>query len=137
MVHHHHQPIIISTAGTQALGTYGSHIRRTGHNPPSGSSADWLVLTPANAAGTDSLTCFPNYGGARDNKILITHPKTDQRCLGSTIARRVHLPCHRATKCVKLVIYSFLYIPLTLYPRKGSRGISDIPPRHPHFTKIN
>jgi hypothetical protein len=28
------------------------------------------------------------------------------------------------------------YIPLTLYPRRGSRGISDIPPRHPRFTKI-
>jgi hypothetical protein len=23
-----------------------------------------------------------------------------------------------------------------LYPRRGSRGISDIPPRHPRFTKI-
>jgi hypothetical protein len=29
------------------------------------------------------------------------------------------------------------YIPLTLYPRRGSRDISDILPRHPHFTKID
>jgi hypothetical protein len=29
------------------------------------------------------------------------------------------------------------YIPLTLYPRRGSRGISNIPPRYPHFTKIS
>jgi WD40 repeat protein len=29
------------------------------------------------------------------------------------------------------------YIPLTLYPRRGSRGISDILPRHPRFTKIS
>jgi hypothetical protein len=28
------------------------------------------------------------------------------------------------------------YIPLTLYPRRGSRGISDILPRHPRFTKF-
>jgi hypothetical protein len=28
------------------------------------------------------------------------------------------------------------YIPLTLYLRRGSRGISNIPPRHPRFTKI-
>jgi hypothetical protein len=28
------------------------------------------------------------------------------------------------------------YIPLTLYPRRGSRGISDILPRCPRFTKI-
>jgi hypothetical protein len=26
------------------------------------------------------------------------------------------------------------YIPLTLYPRRGNRGISDILPRHPRFT---
>jgi hypothetical protein len=29
------------------------------------------------------------------------------------------------------------YLPLTLYPRRGSRGISDIPLRHPRFTKIS
>jgi hypothetical protein len=28
------------------------------------------------------------------------------------------------------------YIPLTLYPRRASRGISDNPPRRPRFTKI-
>jgi hypothetical protein len=28
------------------------------------------------------------------------------------------------------------YIPHTLYPRRGSRGFSDIPPRCPRFTKI-
>jgi hypothetical protein len=27
------------------------------------------------------------------------------------------------------------YIPLTLYPRRDSRGILDIPPRRPHFTQ--
>jgi hypothetical protein len=27
-------------------------------------------------------------------------------------------------------------MPLTLYPRRGSRCISNIPPRHPRFTKI-
>jgi hypothetical protein len=35
-----------------------------------------------------------------------------------------------------LKLYTYC-IPLTLYPRKGSRGISDIPPRHPRFTKIS
>jgi hypothetical protein len=29
------------------------------------------------------------------------------------------------------------YIPLTIYPRRGSRGISNIPPRYPRFTKIS
>jgi hypothetical protein len=31
---------------------------------------------------------------------------------------------------------TYTYIPLTLYLRRGSRGISVIPPRHPHFSKI-
>jgi hypothetical protein len=33
-------------------------------------------------------------------------------------------------------LYIHTYIPLTLYPRRGSSGISDIPPRCPRFTKI-
>jgi hypothetical protein len=39
------------------------------------------VLTTANAAGTNGLTCLPKHGGAQDNKFLVTHPMTDQRCL--------------------------------------------------------
>jgi hypothetical protein len=31
--------------------------------------------------------------------------------------------------------YIHTYIPLTLYPRRGSRSIPDIPPRHARFTK--
>jgi hypothetical protein len=34
-----------------------------------------------------------------------------------------------------LVIHT--YIPLTLYPRRGRRGISNIPPTHPRFTIIS
>jgi hypothetical protein len=34
-------------------------------------------------------------------------------------------------------IHTYTYIPLMLYPRRGSRGISNIPPRHPRFTKIS
>jgi hypothetical protein len=33
--------------------------------------------------------------------------------------------------------YIHTYMPLTLYPRRGSRDISNIPPRHPRFTKIS
>jgi hypothetical protein len=32
-------------------------------------------------------------------------------------------------------IYIHTYIPLMLYPRRGSRGISDIPPRRPRFNQ--
>jgi hypothetical protein len=35
------------------------------------------------------------------------------------------------------VKYIRTYIPLTLYTQRGSRGISDIPQRHPRFAKIS
>jgi hypothetical protein len=44
-------------------------------------------MPTANAAGTNSLTCLPKHGGARDYKFLVTHPTTDQCCLTSAIAR--------------------------------------------------
>jgi hypothetical protein len=65
---------------------YGLQIRRPGHNPPRGPSASWWVLTTANAAGTNGLTCFLKQTGARDSKFLVTHPTTDPRCLTSAIA---------------------------------------------------
>jgi hypothetical protein len=34
------------------------------------------------------------------------------------------------------IFHTFTYIPLMLYPRRDSRGISDISPKRPHFTKI-
>jgi hypothetical protein len=51
---------------------YGLHIRRKGHNPPRGPSAGWWVLTTANAAGPNGLTCLRKHGEARDNKFLVT-----------------------------------------------------------------
>jgi hypothetical protein len=39
-------------------------------NGPRGPSAGWWVLTTANAAGTNILTCLPKDGGARDRKIF-------------------------------------------------------------------
>jgi hypothetical protein len=97
---------------------YELHIRRTGRNPPCGPSAGWWVLTTANAAGTDGLTCLPKHGGARDNKFLVTHPMTDQRCLSSAI----HLQGHRAPRssasCArisKLSCITYLIIILQLY----------------------
>jgi hypothetical protein len=56
-------------------------------NPPRGPSADWWVLTTANAAGTNGLTCLPKHGGAQDKKFLATYPMTDQSCLTYAIAR--------------------------------------------------
>jgi hypothetical protein len=80
--HHHHQPFYAPTAGTQAVFmdyTYGE--RAITHHKP---SAGWWVLTTANAAGTNGLTCLPKHGGAR----VVTHLITDQLCLSSTIAHR-------------------------------------------------
>jgi hypothetical protein len=50
---------------------YGLHIRTTGHNQPRGSRVDWWVLTTANAAGTNGLTCLQKHGGASDNKFNV------------------------------------------------------------------
>jgi hypothetical protein len=82
--------IIISLLMSPLLGhrpPYGLHIKRTGHNPPREPSAGWWVLTTGNAAGTNSLTCLTKHGGAGDNKFLVTHPMTGERCLTSAIAR--------------------------------------------------
>ncbi|RVE40326.1 hypothetical protein evm_015024, partial [Chilo suppressalis] len=68
-------PINVPTAGAHAFPMDG--IGRLGHDPPRGPSADWWMLTTANAAGTNSLTCHPKHGGARDSKFLVTHPMTD------------------------------------------------------------
>ncbi|RVE54698.1 hypothetical protein evm_000819 [Chilo suppressalis] len=65
--HHHHQPLNIPTAGAQAFPMAG--IGRLGHNPPRGPSADWRVLTTADATGTNGLTCLPKHGGTRDRKL--------------------------------------------------------------------
>jgi hypothetical protein len=44
-----------------------THIRRTGHNPPRGFSADWWMLTTVNAVRTKGFTCLPKHGRAQDN----------------------------------------------------------------------
>ncbi|RVE53247.1 hypothetical protein evm_002080 [Chilo suppressalis] len=51
-------------------------LERLGHGPR-GPRAGWWVLTTADAAGTNGLTCLPKHGGARDSKFLVTHPMTD------------------------------------------------------------
>ncbi|RVE40995.1 hypothetical protein evm_014355 [Chilo suppressalis] len=51
-------------------------IGRSGDDPPCGPSADWRMLTTADAAGTNGLTCLPKHGGTRDRRFLITHPMT-------------------------------------------------------------
>jgi translation initiation factor RLI1 len=44
---------------------------------------------------------------------------------------------HSQVRAINTFLLAYTYIQLTLYPRKGSRGISCIPPRHPRFTKIS
>jgi hypothetical protein len=75
------------------------------HNPPRGPSVGWWVLTTANAAGSNGLTCFPKHGVARHNKFLATHPMTDQRCLTSAIVRRSALTA--GLSCFSLWTHSF------------------------------
>ncbi|RVE43545.1 hypothetical protein evm_011803 [Chilo suppressalis] len=72
---HFKGPINVPTAGAQAFPMGG--IGRLGYDPPRGPSVDWWVLTTADAAGTNDLTCLPKHGGARDSKFMVTHPMTD------------------------------------------------------------
>jgi hypothetical protein len=58
---------------------------RTDRNPPLVPSVDWWVLTTANVAGTNGLTCFLKHGGHRGYKHLVTYSMTDQHCLISSI----------------------------------------------------
>jgi hypothetical protein len=60
--------------------------KKNGLYPPQEPSAHWLVLTTANATGTNGLACVPKYGGTRDNKFLVE--LTDQCCLISENTRR-------------------------------------------------
>ncbi|RVE50541.1 hypothetical protein evm_004768 [Chilo suppressalis] len=91
------QPINVPTAGAQAFPMDG--IGRLGHDPPRRPSADWWVLTTADAAGTNGLTCLPKHRVARDTKFLVSHPMTNhyESCLTSTIvAERANHLRHRA-----------------------------------------
>jgi hypothetical protein len=79
-------------------------MNRTGNNPPRGPDAGWWVrLTPANAAGTNGLTCLPKHGGTRDDTFFVTHPITDQLSLTSAVARRSALTvgASNVPKCQK------------------------------------
>jgi hypothetical protein len=81
-IHHHHQPINVSTAGAQAfLMNYPQGEQVIAHH-----AGPVRIVTTANTARTSSLTSLPKHGEARDNKFLVTDPMTDQRCLASTIA---------------------------------------------------
>jgi hypothetical protein len=84
----HHQTINTPIVVAQAF--IMDYTKKTGHNPHRGPSAGWWVLPTAYTSGTVGLTCLPKHAGARDNKFLVTHPMTDQRCFASVIARRTH-----------------------------------------------
>ncbi|RVE42481.1 hypothetical protein evm_012866 [Chilo suppressalis] len=100
-------------------------------------SADWWVLTTADAAGTNGLTCLPKHGGARDSKFLVTHPMTDhcESCLTSTnAAERANHLRHRAPPKEDLLKSHFIALCLILM----SRSINEIASilSHPDIVKI-
>ncbi|RVE40569.1 hypothetical protein evm_014780, partial [Chilo suppressalis] len=61
-------------------------IGRLDHAPPRGPSADWRVLTTADAAGTNGLTCLPKHGGTRDRRFLdLSQLVMERTCVMSSI----------------------------------------------------
>ncbi|RVE41861.1 hypothetical protein evm_013490 [Chilo suppressalis] len=103
-------PINAPTAGAQAFPMDG--VGRLGQDPPREPSADWWVLTTADATGTNGLTCLPKHGRARESKFSVTHPMTDhcESCLTSTIAaERANQLRHRAPQiCIDIYKYNNL-----------------------------
>jgi hypothetical protein len=81
------------------------------------------VLTSANVAGTNGLTCLPKHGEARHNKFLVTHLMTDQCCLTSGIARRSTLTAEPSSSSSP--IYYF-YVICDSIGRRGVRTVNDI-----------
>jgi hypothetical protein len=59
---------------------YGLLTRRRGHNLPRRLSEALWVLTTANTAGANGLTCLPKHGGARDITFF-GHPSDDRPIL--------------------------------------------------------
>jgi hypothetical protein len=65
--------IIISLLMSLMLGHrlfLGIANKEKGHNPRE-PSAGWWVLTTANTAGTNGLTCLPKHGGALDDRPML------------------------------------------------------------------
>jgi hypothetical protein len=56
---------------------------------------------------------------------------------GPAVMKRSALLLSEFKVTINLQAYIHKYIPLTLYPRRGRRGISNIPPRHPRLTKMS
>jgi hypothetical protein len=52
--------------------------------------------------------------------------------IGPTLILGIKLIVLPVADIIMMILYT--YIPLTLYPRRGSRGILDIPPRRSRFT---
>jgi hypothetical protein len=69
----HHQPINVPTAEAQAF------LWDNMQGEPTISNHAGPVLTTANSAGTNGLTCLPRHGGARDNSF--GHSSNDQPTL--------------------------------------------------------
>jgi hypothetical protein len=78
---------------------------------------------------------FPGWNGKKYFEILSTVLVKVKRIVSTELLSNWRF-IKNLSKTVKCK-YTHTYIPLTLYPQRGSRGISDISPRHPLFTKIS
>ncbi|RVE52232.1 hypothetical protein evm_003151 [Chilo suppressalis] len=92
------QPINFPTAGTQASPMDG--IGRLGHDPPRGPSADWRVLTTADAAGTNGLTLpIPSRTGSLKLQQCLQHFTKEEELDGDE--KPTCSKCGVRRKCLK------------------------------------
>jgi hypothetical protein len=62
--------------------------------------------------------------------VAVNNTNCDPRCCKTSVKRFIRIMRLNNWKKLKSIsFYIHTYIPLTLYPRRGSRGISDIAPR--------
>jgi hypothetical protein len=82
------------------------------------------------AEDATEVTDSDSEGSERSLDLASSHSSDDDE----TSTRRSHRSAHHAAN--GQYIYTYTCILPMLYPRKGRRDISDIPPRHTHFTQM-
>jgi hypothetical protein len=90
------------------------------------------VLETANAADINGVICDPRHRGTRNS--IFCYQSTDRPLQTSLNLGEYSYDYTKSAElqkqqCVIISLLSvhFAFIPLTLYPQRGSRGISDIP----------
>jgi hypothetical protein len=97
-----------------------------------------LLQSISGVSAINPLVAFYDiHGGNSDIVVCIIACYVKGRGFDSRTIRK--FVCMNMSVCIESqcsYVYIHTYISLTLYSRRDSRGVSEIPPRRPRFTKI-